>query len=854
MTDMQKSSKRVRSAGLKANNKLRSDTSLRLALCLLFTLFFPVGRAAAQEVRRGAIVIYEDGHDTSSPVREVLLGAPEARRGRPLPHRRPGPDRVDDTPDGVLQSKEGSEGGTTSRLNFGGIGATGFAPPDTNASVGATEVVETVNVSYEVFSKATGAPVFGPASIGSIWTGFPGVCGSGNLSDPVVLYDKAAGRWIIGIVAFDSTFTSNAECIAVSTTSDAAGSFNRYGFSFGVDLNDYTKLAVWPDAYYLSANIFPGGGAFAGPAACALDRTAMLAGTTATGQCFQLGTNDASLLPSDLDGSTAPPAGSPNFFLELGTSTTLNLFQFHVDFANSANSTFTGPITINVSPYSLACGGTGGTCIPQPGTSQQLDTLGDRLMFRLAYRNFASHESLVASHSITSGNSTAVRWYEIQNPNGTPTVFQSGTFAPNANSRWMPGIAMDKAGDIAVGYSISSSSVFPSIAHTGRVPTDPPGTLENETILLSGSGSQTGGLSRWGDYTSMAIDPSDDCTFWYANQYQPANGSFNWNTQLASFSFPSCASTAPDFTVSGSPTSQTVVQGNSTSYTVTVGAVNGFTGPVSFGASGLPSGAGASFNPTSVTGSGTSTMNVTASTSTPPGTYTITITGTSGSSSHTTTVSLTVNAAATPNFSLSASPTSVTVIQGNSGTSTITVTPQNGFTGTVNFNPPSGAPSGATGSLNPTSVTSGSGSSTLTITTSTSTAPGTYTITVTGVSGSLSHTTTVILTVNTAGQPDFSLSASPTSLDVPQASIGSSTITVNPTNGFNSSVTFSTSALPTGVTASFSPNPSNTTSTLTFMASDTATTGTFAVTVTGMSGNLTHSVTISLTVSPGGDN
>lgn len=813
--------------------------------CLLASRTTSVSAQEQAVVQRGPRIIYEDNHDTSPPVREMALGGED--RAKPLPHRRPGPQRVDGTSDLVLQGNATPQVSTTNGLNFGGIGATGYAPPDTNASVGATQVVETVNLSYEVFNKSTGASVLGPVSIGSIWSGFSGVCGTGNLSDPVVLYDKTAGRWVIAIVAFNSSFTSNAECVAVSTTSDATGSFYRYAFSFGSDLNDYTKLSVWPDGYYLSANIFPGGGAFIGPVACALNRTAMLAGSAASGLCFQLGTNDASLLPSDQDGSTAPPAGSPNFFMELSTSNTLNLYRFHVDFATPANTTLSGPLAITVPSYTDACGGTGGTCIPQPGTTQQLDTLGERLMFRLAYRNFGSHESLVASHSVTSGSSTAVRWYEIRSPNATPTVFQSGTFAPNANSRWMPSIAMDKAGDIALGYSLSSSSVFPSIAYTGRVSSDALGTMESETTIRPGAGSQTGGLSRWGDYTSMAIDPVDDCTFWYSNEYLPSSGSFNWATQLASFSFPSCTSTAPDFTVTATPSSQSVVQGSSGQYTVTVGAVNGFNGTVTFSASGLPSGASASFSPGSVTGSGPSTMTVTTATTTPPGTYTITITGTSGSTAHSTSVSLTVSAAATPNFSLSASPSSVTITQGSSGTSTITIAASNGFTGNVTLSA-SGLPSGVGAAFSPNPATS---NSTLTLTAGSTATTGTATVTVTGVSGSLTHTTTITLTVNSTGNANFSLSASPSSLFIDAGSTGTSTITITPSNGFTGQVTLSPSGMPSGVTAASSPNPATSSSTLTFIVSNSAPGGTFNVTVTGTSGSLTHTTTIRLTISSG---
>ncbi|PYU00462.1 MAG: hypothetical protein DMG38_08310 [Acidobacteria bacterium] len=654
---------------------------------------------------------------------------------------------METTPSVIQPSSPSLQVATTNALSFNGIGSTGFAPPDPNASVGSTQVVETVNDSYQVFNKSTGASQLGPVSIGNLWVGFGGICETGNLSDPVVLFDKAAGRWVIAIVAFDSLFSNNAECIAVSTSSDATGSFNRYALSFGSDLNDYTKMSVWPDAYYLSANIFPYGGAFVGPAACALDRTAMLSGSTATAQCFLLGTNDASLLPSDLDGATAPPSGSPNFFLELGTSTSLNLYKFHVDFANSSNTTLTGPVNISVPSYTDACGGSGGTCIPQRGTSQQLDTLGERLMFRLAYRNFGNHESLVATHSIASGSSTAVRWYEIRSPNATPAVYQSGTFAPDASSRWMPSIAMDKAGDIALGYSVSSSTLYPSIAYTGHVPGDALGTMDAETTILTGLGSQTGGLSRWGDYTSMAIDPADDCTFWYDNQYQPANGSFNWTTRLASFSFPSCGSTAPDFTVAATPSSQSVVQGSSTTYNTTVTAVNNFAGTVNFNVSGLPPGATGSFNPTSVANSGSSTLTVLTASTTSTGTYPLTISGTSGTTTHSTNVSLTVGAATTGDFSLSASPSSVTITQGSRGTSTINITRTN-FSGSVSFKT-STLPSGVTASFSPSSTTNNS--STLTFTATSTATTGTTTVTITGTSNGLTHTTTVTLTVNFGG-------------------------------------------------------------------------------------------------------
>jgi len=512
--------------------------------------------ASAQDIQTGPIVIPEQAHAVTPPVREMASVAARAgRQGVALPvRRRPGPPILSLKPDSVVQQLSSVPlVSTTNLLDFDGLSdVDAVAPPDTNASVGNTQVVETVNTSYQVFDKATGASLFGPAEIGSLFsllTG-PGQICNGDLfttglfisySDPIVLYDKAAQRWLISIVAFDGLFLSTfSECIGVSTTSDATGSYAVYEFSFGSNLNDYPKFGVWPDAYYASYNIFANAQTFVGPEVCAYDRTAMLAGASASALCFQRGTGDASFLPSDLDGSTLSVAGEPNFYLELGTSSSLKLYKFHADFGTPSNSTFTGPTALPVASYTEACPTTG-TCIPQAGTKQKLDSLGDRLMFRLAYRNFTDHEALVATHSVRVGTTPAgVRWYEIRDPSGTPVVYQQGTVTSGGTSLWMASMAMDKAGDIAVGFSESSNIIHPRIAYTGRVPTDKLGTMESISVVFSGQGSQNGGLSRWGDYTSMAIDPVDDCTFWYANEYLPNNGSFNWNTRLVAFKFSGC--------------------------------------------------------------------------------------------------------------------------------------------------------------------------------------------------------------------------------------------------------------------------------------------------------------------------
>ena len=516
-------------------------------------VFCVVLQTRAQQVQSKPVVVPETGHAITAPMGMAAaaprIGGPKT--ALPLRHR-VGLPLVSQAPDSVAQQLSNAPlVNTTSLLNFDGVSdIDGVAPPDTNASVGSTQVVEAVNTAYEVFDKSTGLSVFGPAEIGGLFSSLTGtgqIC-NGDLfttglfigySDPVVLYDKLAGRWFIAIVAYDSlSLTTFSECIGVSSSSDATGSYSVYEFSFGSSLNDYPKFSVWPDGYYASYNIYANGQTFVGPRVCAYNRTAMLAGAAASAICFQRGTGDGSLLPSDLDGSTLHTSGEPNFYLELATSSSLNLYRFHADFTSPGNSTFTGPTALPVASYTEAC--PTGPCILQPGTKQKLDAIGDRLMFRLAYRNFADHDALVATHSVKAGKTPAgVRWYEIRNPGGSPTVYQQGTVTASA-SLWMASIAMDKVGDIAVGFSESSSNIHPSIAYTGRLPTDKVGTMQSINTIFTGAGSQTGGLNRWGDYTSMAIDPADDCTFWYANEYLPANGSFNWNTRLASFKFSGC--------------------------------------------------------------------------------------------------------------------------------------------------------------------------------------------------------------------------------------------------------------------------------------------------------------------------
>ena len=312
-------------------------------------------------------------HDVSPPLSVMMQLAPPAKLERreaepvrriPLP---PGMEEL--TEDPVRQNSNVLPASPVVTQSFEGLGAGqyGFsvssAPPDTNGTVGATQYVQWVNTSFAIFNKTTGALISGPTAGNTLWSGFGGGCQTNNDGDPVVLYDKAAQRWVFS--QFSVSTTPYLQCVAVSTTSDATGTYNRYSFQYN-NFDDYPKMGVWPDGYYETFNMF-NGNTFVGADACAYNRTAMLAGQTATQVCFQQGSSVGGLLPSDQDGLTAPPAGSPNYMLTYGTNT-LNLYKFHVDFVNTANSTFTGPTTIPVSAFSAVCGG--GTCIPQPSTTQ----------------------------------------------------------------------------------------------------------------------------------------------------------------------------------------------------------------------------------------------------------------------------------------------------------------------------------------------------------------------------------------------------------------------------------------------------------------------------------------------------
>ena len=518
------------------------------------------GSANAQPPQEDGVIVMAP---EASDVGDSISHAPQSARSldraqRPIPLRAGGGGgggKPKGVADGALQSSATLPAVTTpAGVNVDGVGvgitptyADCCTPPDTNLAVGTTQVVQWVNLDFAVFDKATGALAAGyPKAGNSIWAGFGGGCELNNDGDPIVKFDAQNQRWLM--TQFSVSTTPYLQCVAVSNTADfTTTTWNRYAYNFGTNFPDYPKVGIWPDAYYFSFNLFRNGATFAGAAACAFDSAKGRAGGVATLQCFNQAATVGSLLPADLDGATgalgstaAPPAGAAAYFANFGTNV-LNTWRFHADFANSANSTFIGPTTLATATFAQACGG--GTCIPQAGTNQQVDSLGDRLMYRVSYRNFGAYESLVISHSAKGSGTAAVRWYELRNIGGTGyAITQQSSYAPDATYRWMGSAAQDKSGNLAVGYSASSTLISPQIRYAGRLAADPLSTLRQEvSVPLPSTGSETGPYSRWGDYSSLVLDPADDCTFWYTTEYYKTTaGSFTWSTRIVNFRFPGC--------------------------------------------------------------------------------------------------------------------------------------------------------------------------------------------------------------------------------------------------------------------------------------------------------------------------
>jgi hypothetical protein len=439
-----------------------------------------------------------------------------------------------DWTDAVAQIQAGSGQMPAPIANFAGLDFSNWGagwPPDTNGDVGPDHYIQTVNISIGIYDK-TGSQL-AAFTFDNFFAGTGTPCDYSNDGDPIALYDALADRWLIADFSLPNGGPYY-ECIAVSQTGDpVSGGWYFYAFVAGFpgqSWHDYPKLGVWPDAYYMSANMFD---PWIGARVWALDRDAMLNGQPLTGVYFNAGSAYGGLLPANLRGDL-PPAGSPDYFASIDFPNTLHLWKFHVDWNAPANSTFTGPTNLTVADFGFIAN------IPQPPPGENLDSLGDRLMMQLQYRNLGDHEALWVNHTVASNGAAGIRWYEVRDPGGTPTIYQQGTYQPDSNYRWMGSLAVDQDGNMALGYSISSTTLKPGIRYTGRLAGETPGILpQGEASLIDGAGVQTSGYGRWGDYSAMSIDPMDDCTFWYTQEYYKTTSN-NWQTRIGSFRFPSC--------------------------------------------------------------------------------------------------------------------------------------------------------------------------------------------------------------------------------------------------------------------------------------------------------------------------
>jgi hypothetical protein len=456
-----------------------------------------------------------------------------------------------------------------------------------------------VNLSFAIYNK-DGALLYGPAAGNTLWSGLGGPCQTSNNGDPIVQYDHLANRWMVSQFALPGGASGYHQCIAVSVTPDPTGAWHRYDFLWSsTKMNDYPHFGVWPDGYYMSVNQFNNGVSWGGQGVAVFERDAMLWGLPARMIKFDKYADDPNLggmLPSDLDGQV-PPAGAPNTFIEMDDNSSgvypdqLQVWNFHTDWATPANSTFTHATDLLTAAFNGNLCASTRNCVPQAGTSQKLDAIGDRLMYRLQYRNFGAHQTLVLNHTVdaTGAKVAAPRWYELRNTGAGWSIYQQSTFSPDAQGRWMASAAMDAAGNIALGYSISSATTFPSIYYTGRLAGDPLNSMTlGEGVLFTGTGAQTHSAARWGDYSMMAVDPNG-CTFWYTNEYVQTTGSAPWLTRIGSFNLPGCNSGALSGTVTDASTSlpisgatvivagQTAQTNGSGFYTVAVVPVGSYT-------------------------------------------------------------------------------------------------------------------------------------------------------------------------------------------------------------------------------------------------------------------------------------
>ena len=526
------------------------------------------GKKAPAAIHPEPLVSVRTG--VSRPLREMKLPRPKpgvAGKNNDRERPQPGAPTTHDTHmhDPVAQKRVGNSSMPAPIQNFEGIGdLVGFPRPDPTMAVGRNDVGQFVNLSFEIFDKEGNSRTGGPVDGSAFWEGFGGNCEAAvePSGEPIVLYDQLADRWVWSKSAFVS---HAAQCFAVSVTSDPLGAYYLYEFRyFGIEgdgFGDFPKLGVWPDAYYMTVRDL--GPAFS-MTVTAFDRNAMLAGAPASGIFVSLD-NPAlnGLLPADLYGLVPPGAGGnatpPNVLIGIGhperdgsPTPRLHIYYFHPDFGNPAASTFAGPVDIEVADFDPAIEFV--DSLPQPPPGGNLQVLGVP-EYQLPYRNFGDHESIVVIHDVfTDGVHVGPRWYEIRDPFGSPFVYQQGTYGPGDGlQRWMGSASIDGNNNIAIGFSVvNDTDTYPGIRYAGRLAGDTLGELaQGEAELVAGGADF--GSDNWADYSTMTVDPVDECTFWYTTMYTPASAGGDWSTRIGSFKFSSCV-TGPRGVLEGTVT------------------------------------------------------------------------------------------------------------------------------------------------------------------------------------------------------------------------------------------------------------------------------------------------------------
>jgi hypothetical protein len=620
-------------------------------------------------------VIHASRHDVSAPMRDIVRNMPPSRPMGTEEEPYEIPNYIL-KPSGIsgkkpsLATMQRAPLGTPAPgvdLTWEGVSAAssgcGCLPPDTNGDVSDQHYIQWVNTRWAIYDKTDGSVVQGPMDGSSFFVGFGGECENTNPGDPIALWDPRAQRWVMSQFATSPPY---AQCVAVSTTSDPMGTYYRYEFDW-TNFGDYPKMAVWTDdsgsqdAYLLTTHEFAGQN-FAGAAFIAMERDKMLTGDPDAAMVHFGGFDAYGVEPINLVGTLDAPANACAGFVhyDANTSSDYLFWDMCIDWTTPANTTVSDPTSIAGTPFVPYSDE-----VPMQNSTAGLDSFGTHIMYRANARAFPADAptriSLVVNHVVQGDvQQGGINWLHFNlDDHGqtftTPTpldktLLDEGTYAPDAENRWMGGIAIDGSGNIGVGFSKSSADIHPQIEITGRTAEDAPGMLEDEVNCTDGlaNGSQTSSSNRWGDYSSMSVDPVDQCTFYFTSEYYPTTGNASWHTRVCSFKFPNCGNA--DFALVPETPRRIEMCGATTStdpsYSIRAGVLNGFSGAVNLTANGVPPGATASFSANPLNAPGSTVLTLTGGATLPSGEYAITVDGTSGSLDRQIALSLGVSSAA----------------------------------------------------------------------------------------------------------------------------------------------------------------------------------------------------------------